>query len=210
MRRYADELIPTRATLLEKLKSWQDQSSWQRFFDTYWQLLYSFARGAGLNDAEAQDVVQETMFTAAKHLPAFRYDPAIGSFKGWLLTVTRCRIADQFRKRRPLSVHRVASEAGTAASTDTIDKVVDPAWRPIDQLWEEDWQENLLEVALTNVKRRLDPQKYQIFDLYVNKEWAPKKVAEAFGVSVELVYVAKHRITELIKEEVRRLEKEMT
>jgi len=35
-------------------------------------------------------------------------------------------------------------------------------------------------------------------------------VAEAFGVSVDYVYMAKHRVTELIKDEVRRLEKEMT
>ena len=48
------------------------------------------------------------------------------------------------------------------------------------------------------------------FVVQVNKEWAPEKVASAFGVSVDYVYVAKHRITELIKDEVRRLERKMT
>src|SRR6266851_1175979 len=122
MRRYADELIPTRATLLEKLRAWQDQSSWQQFFDTYWPLIYGVARRAGLTEAEAEDVVQETMFAAAKHLPTFQYDPAIGSFKGWLLTLTRWRIIDQFRKRGPLSAHRsVPGQAGTTDRTDTVD-----------------------------------------------------------------------------------------
>jgi len=60
------------------------------------------------------------------------------------------------------------------------------------------------------VKRRLDPQKYQIFDFYVNKEWSPNKVSAVFGISVDQVYLAKHRVTEMIKEEVKRLETEMT
>ena len=207
----AKELIPTRASLLERLKAWQDQSSWQQFFDTYWPLIYSVARRAGLTDAEAQDVVQETMVAAAKHLPTFQYDPAIGSFKGWLLTLTRWRIIDQVRKRSPLGAHRFASNAtATSPETDTVDRVADPAGPSLDEIWEKEWQANLLQAALDNVKRRIDPQKYQIFDCYVNKEWAPEKVASAFGVSVDYVYVAKHRITELIKDEVGRLEKKMT
>jgi hypothetical protein len=59
------------------------------------------------------------------------------------------------------------------------------------------------------VKRRLDPQRYQIFDFYVNKEWPPEKVAKAFGITVDQVYLAKHRVTEMIKAEVKRLETEM-
>jgi RNA polymerase sigma-70 factor (ECF subfamily) len=57
-----EELIPTRATLLDRMKDWKDQSSWQEFFDTYWKLIYGVARKGGLSDAEAQDVVQETIF----------------------------------------------------------------------------------------------------------------------------------------------------
>src|SRR5436309_5543177 len=73
-----DELIPTRASLLARLKDWKDHSSWQEFFDIYWKLIYGVARKAGLNDDEAQDVVQETMASVAKHMPTFKYDPAVG------------------------------------------------------------------------------------------------------------------------------------
>src|SRR5215471_2399586 len=159
MPRDAKELIPTRVSLLERLKAWQDQASWQQFFDTYWPLIYSVARGAGLTDAEAQDVVQETMVAAAKHLPTFQYDPAIGSFKGWLLTLTRWRIIDQVRKRGPLAAHRSAASAAAAtAGTDPVNRVADPASPALDEMWEKEWQTNLLEAALGNVKRRLDPQ----------------------------------------------------
>src|SRR5262245_48392204 len=95
-----DEYIPTRASLLVRLKSWDDQESWKRFFDTYWKLIYSVARKAGLGDAEAQDVVQDTIITVAKKLPEFKYDPAIGSFKGYLSQLTRRRIIDNLRKKQ--------------------------------------------------------------------------------------------------------------
>ena len=70
-----DELIPTRATLIQRLKNWQDQSSWQDFFDTYWKLIYGVAIKGGLTATEAQDVVQETMIAVARHMPTFKYDP---------------------------------------------------------------------------------------------------------------------------------------
>lgn len=203
-----DELIPTRATLLQRLKNWQDQSSWQDFFDTYWKLIYTIARKSGLSEVEAQDVVQETMISVAKHMPSFKYDPALGSFKAWLLNMTRWRITDQLRKRIPLVEYRSFSE-DTAAGTSTLDKIIDPKSRNLDALWDAEWGENLLATAMTKVKR-CHPEKFQIFDLYVNKEWAPAKVAKAFGIPVGQVYLAKHRITDLIKMEVKRLEREAT
>ena len=205
-----EELFPTRATLIEKLKNWRDQKSWQEFFDTYWRLIYGVARRAGLNDVEAQDVVQETLFATAKHLPAFKYDPAIGSFKGWLLNMTRWRITDQFRRRGPINqyhAHELSEEA--TQQTETMANVADPNGLCPHQVWEEEWKANLLEAAIDNVRRKIDPPKYQIFDLYVHKAWSAKRVAATLGISTNQVYVAKNRVTRLIKEEAARLEKNM-
>jgi RNA polymerase sigma factor (sigma-70 family) len=204
------ELIPTRATLIERLKNWQDQTSWQEFFDIYWQLIYCVARKGGLTEVEAQDAVQETLMSVAKHIPTFKYDPALGSFKAWLLNMTRWRITDQLRKRGPLSRHRKAAGLTSTSDTATVEALPDPAGAEIDKYWEVEWQNSLLAGAIGNVKRRLDPQKYQVFDCYVNKGWAAPKVASAFGLSLDQVYVAKHRVTQLIRDEVQRLEKEMT
>jgi RNA polymerase sigma factor (sigma-70 family) len=204
-----DELIPTRATLIQRLKDWQDQASWQDFFDTYWKLIYGVALKGGLTEAEAQDVVQETMISVAKHMPTFKYDPAIGSFKTWLLNMTRWRITDQLRKRGPAFAAGHPASEDTTTGTRTVDRVVDPASLNLDAVWDAEWEKNLLDVAVVKIKRRLDPQKYQIFDLYVNKEWPPEKVAATFGVSVDQVYLAKHRTTEMIKEEVQKLEQKM-
>src|SRR5882757_3892414 len=132
-----DELIPTRASLLHRLKDWQDRSSWQEFFDTYWKLIYGVARKAGMTVDEAQDVVQETMVSVARHMPTFKYDPALGSFKGWLLKMTRWRIIDQIRKRGSCGAHRPLPGTHTAG-TDTVGKIVDPAGQRLDQVWDEE------------------------------------------------------------------------
>src|SRR6266487_4099454 len=92
-------LLVTRRSLVDRLENWDDRKRWQEFFDTYWKLIYSAARKSGLTEVEAQEVVQETVITVAKNIGKLRYDPAVGSFKGWLLQITRWRTADQFRKR---------------------------------------------------------------------------------------------------------------
>jgi len=203
-----DELVRTRATLLGRMKNWSDQSSWQEFFDIYWRLIYGIARKAGLSDAEAQDVVQETMVSVAKHMPAFKYDPAVGSFKAWLFKLTRWRIVDQLRKRGPIARHH--ESAGDTARTATIERFADENSPDQDAIWEADWGKTVLDAAMARVKCRLDPQKFQIFDLYVNREWPPEKVARTFNVSMNQVYLVKNRVTEMLRAEVRRLEQEVT
>ncbi len=205
----SDELIPTRATLIQRLKNWQYQASWQEFFDTYWRLIHDVAVKRGLTASEAQDVVQETMISVAKHMPGFKYDPAIGSFKAWLLNMTRWRIADQLRRRQPQAEYQEVADAATAGESPTEAGVLH-ALTDLEKLWDEEWEKNLLEVAVDKARRRLDPKQYQIFDFYVNKEWKPERIAQAFAISVNQVYLAKHRVTEAIKQEVERLKKEMT
>ena len=207
MRVKPDELLPTRASLLIRLKDWQDQVSWQRFFDTYGPLIYSAARRAGLTDFEAQEVVQATLIDVAKKMPGFHYDPAIGEFKGWLLTLTRWRVLDQFRQRAR-AAGRLDYTADDPTSCAVPEQLIDPANDALNALWEAEWQETILEAAIANVKRRVDPQNYQLFDFYVNKEWPAAKVASTFNVDVNQVYLSKHRCTELLKTEVARLERE--
>ena len=75
-------------------------------------------------------------------------------------------------------------------------------------MWETDWKQAFIAAATNRVKRHINPEDYQIFDLYVNKGWPTERVAEAFGVTVNRVYIARTRIVDLIEAEVKRLEKE--
>jgi RNA polymerase sigma-70 factor (ECF subfamily) len=201
----AEELIPTRQSLLSRLKDWSDQESWKLFFDTYWRLIYNTALRAGLTDAEAQDVVQETVISVLKSMRTFKYDSASGSFKGWLLRATGWRITDQFRKRQR-GIDQQNSESPADEGTATIDRVPDPAGLALEVAWDEEWDKNLMEAATDRIKRRVDPKQYQIFDLHVFKGWSVSKVARTLNVNPGRVYLAKHRITHLIKKEIHYLQ----
>ncbi len=197
------EFLATRRSLVERLADWNDSKRWQQFFDSYWKLIHGAARKAGLSETEAQEVVQETLITVAKKIDRLKYDPAIGSFKGWLLNITRWRIADQFRKRKGAVEHRQRFET---ARTATIERIADPAGFDLDAAWDEEWRRNLLRVATERVKRKVSARQYQIFDCYVIKQWPVKKVATDLRVSVAQIYLAKHRIAALLKKEVAKLE----
>src|SRR5213593_482044 len=133
-----DEFIPTRASLLARLKNWDDQEGWQRFFDTYGKLIYSVGRKAGLSDAEAQDAVQETIIAVAKKMPQFRYDPSVGSFKGWLLQLTRWRIIDQLRKKHYQSCGQQLRREETLHTT-LAERAPDPVAPDLESVWDGEW-----------------------------------------------------------------------
>ncbi len=59
-----------------------------------------------------------------------------------------------------------------------------------------------MEAAIERVKRKVDGKLYQLFDLYVIKDWPVSRVAQALNVSRARVYLAKHRISPLIRKEI--------
>ena len=199
-----EEFIPTRYSLLSRLQDREDNESWKEFFDTYWRLIYSVARKAGLTETEAQEVVQETVISVAKDIEKFRRDRRLGSFKGWLRNLTRWRIADQLRKRTRLAEDPEAGDTGGGAG---LSKAWEGADEQAEARWEEEWQANLLQSAIERVKKRVREEHYQMFELQVVREWPVRKVAETLGVSAAQVYLAKHRVSALIKKEARALQK---
>ena len=196
--------IPTRQSLLARMKDWSDQTSWQEFFHTYWRLIYGVALKAGLTANEAEEVVQETVLAVAKKIGEFKSDPAAGSFKSWLMVITRRRIADQFRKRPPAAAHSVSAPDETAR-TSTVDRMPDPASFDLDRVWEEQWQQNLLDVAMANVKRQVSAKQFLLFYQQAVKEWPAGKVAEKYHVNLAQAYMAKYRVARLVKKEVQKL-----
>ncbi len=197
-------MLATRLSLIERLADWQDQARWQEFFDTYWRLIYNVARKSGLTDSEAQEVVQETVITIAKNIG--KYDREAGSFKGWLLNTTRWRIADQFRKREPAENQRPGRD-DDGRETATIERIPGADGRQIETVWDREWERNLFEAALERVKLRVSARQFQIFECCMIKRWSAARVAESLRVNLAQVYLAKHRVSALMKKEVAALAK---
>jgi len=209
----AEDLLATRATLLARLKDADDQTGWQQFFSTYWKLLYGVALRSGLTDAEAQDAVQETVIAVARHIPAFKYDPAKCSFKTWLLLLARQRIVHQLRKRNKPGgaanrVHRrETGEMGldgarpSGTETATVDQLPHKDNPDLEVIWDEEWNKHFLSAVIERVKQRVSDRQFQIFDLYVLQNWSVQEVTRTLRVNPAQVYLAKHRIGRLLKKE---------
>lgn len=201
-----DKLLPTRRSLLDRLRNWEDQASWRDFFNTYWKFIYGVAIKSGLSDAEAEDVVQETVLSVAKKMPEFVYDPARCSFKGWLMHVTRLRITDQLRRRQPAFQQLPAGDADSRR-TPTVERIADPAGSLAEQdaAWDEEWERNLVDAAMERVKLRVKAEHYQIFHLSAVKGLKTSEVARMLHVNIGQVYLIRHRLAKEVKREVERL-----
>jgi RNA polymerase sigma-70 factor (ECF subfamily) len=200
-----DELIPTRESLLSRLRNLADNEGWQEFYDTYSELIYKMALKSGLSGADADEVVQETIIGVARKLPEFRYDPSKGSFKLWLLNMARWRISDQIRAKK--NQEHFVTNPDPSEGTSPINCIPNRGPSQLEQWWDAEWEQKVSKVAFDRVKLRVDPKKYQIFDLYMVQEWPIRRVAETLGVSIPGVHLISHRVSRLVKKEIKLLEK---
>ena len=204
-----EDSLPTRRSLLSRMRNLEDGDSWRTFFDTYWRLIYNVARKSGLSDDQAQEVVQETVIAVARKMPEFRYDPVQGSFKRWLLLICRRRIHDHLRQvysARQLATH------SSEVLPEVSETVPTPAPRPDAQMdadWEHEWRENIFQMALDRVRQQANPKHYQVFDCCVLQGMPASAVASMLGLSSAQVYLAKHRISSAVKRAAREVEVEL-
>jgi RNA polymerase sigma-70 factor (ECF subfamily) len=89
-----------------------DPSSFETIMRRHNRLLFRTARGIARDDAEAQDVVQQTYLHAFSHLASFRGDAALGT---WLARIAINAALDAERKRGRL----VELDAMTDADGET-------------------------------------------------------------------------------------------
>ena len=195
----------TRKSLIARLDNWEDQKTWDEFYQTYWKLIYAVGIKAGLRSEEAFDCVQETILSIAKQSKKNLYDPEQGSFKTWLMNMTRWRINDQFRKRKK-DTAMVVGDWENDRKTAMIDRVEDPNGDVLSRLWDTEWKKSIADTALTRVKAQVSPKQYQIFDCYVVKQWDAKRVQDQLQVSMAQVYLAKNRVGSVLKKELAKLQ----
>jgi RNA polymerase sigma factor (sigma-70 family) len=203
-----DDSLLTRRTLLSRLRNLDDQESWQTFFNLYWRLVYNVARKSGLDDANAQEIVQDTVIAVARQMPEFRYDPGRGTFRHWLLRITRRRIIDHLRK-----IYRQPPRAElTLEALDEDDEhataITDQSASAIEAAWNVEWEKATFDAALAEIRASSNPRHFQVFDYCVLKEWPVSKVATTLGLNAAQVYLAKHRIAQAMKRAIRRINDE--
>jgi RNA polymerase sigma-70 factor (ECF subfamily) len=204
-----DSPLRTRQSLLTRLRDLQDQDGWREFFDTYWRLIYNVARKSGLEDLESQEVVQSTFIYLSRRMPKFRYEPARGSFKSWLRVVTRSRIS-VYRRTEKVREKFIREHFPGAEDLDEseVEQLPDPAASALDEVWQREWEQNLVDAAMRRVRAKVSSKQLLIFRASAMDHLSASQVSKKLGVSLSQVYLARHRVGRLFRAEVQQLRRE--
>ena len=183
--------LVTRASLLLRIRDPQDRLAWGEFVALYAPLVYAYGRHRGLQDSDAADLIQEVFHRVARSVAGFEYDPARGSFRGWLLTVTRNEV-------RKLAARRVREAGGTGDSDVRQFLEQQPDARD-EEAWRRDYQWNLFQWAADRVRVEFRDSTWQAFWRTAVLAEDVDQVARELNLSPGAVYVARSRVTARIR-----------
>jgi RNA polymerase sigma-70 factor (ECF subfamily) len=192
----------TRPTLLARLKDGRDADAWREFIRLYGPVVYGFARNRGLQDADAADLMQEVLRSVVRNADRMDYDPARGTFRGWLYTVTRNKIYNFLsgQRNRPKGT-------GDATAQERLDAVPDPSEEP-DAEWEREYQRRLASKAMDRVRHEFQPATWQAFWGTAVEGRPAADVGKGLRMTAGAVYVAKSRVLARLRDEVKTMEAE--
>jgi RNA polymerase sigma-70 factor (ECF subfamily) len=185
--------------LLVRLRDGGDSEAWQEFVHLYAPIIYGFARKRGLQDADAADLMQEVLRSLSSAARRLEYDPARGTFRGWLFTVTRNKVFNflESRSKRVLGTGDSNTQRRLEQHAGSEDLSAD---------WEADYQRTLAAQAMARVKGEFQPATWDAFMLTAVEGRQPAQVAARVGLSVGAIYVAKSRVIARLRLEIERLQ----
>ncbi len=149
-------------------------------------MLLSYARRVGLPDADASDVVADTLATFVHKYLAGDYNRDKGRLKNWLGGIARNKVLKCFGRRPHASLDACEAD-GTRGTPEPA------APDDAEEAFEYEWRLERLNQAMEILRRESDPDTYQAFDLYALKGWRVEKVAKFLGMSKNAVYISKTR-----------------
>lgn len=176
----------TRSTLLHRLADRSDDEAWSIFDRVYRPMLVGYARTRGFDQADAEDVSQQTIEQVVKHVGDFEHRHP-GSFKAWLRSIAENKIRDRVRKLAP---HQAASGILTHAAGPEPD----PA-----EAWEQHWLLEHLRYCVERVRPDIAENTYWAFYYHVIEDVPVRETAERLNITANQVYVAKFRVLERIR-----------
>ena len=177
-----------------------DEDAWRHLVETYSRRIYRWCRQAGLQPADAGNVVQEV----ARKLPDFRRDRQGDTFRGWLRRITQNKLRDHFR-----SLTRCPDRA--AGGTDAHQHLMNLT-APLDLSQPSGTAKTKSNHGLSEygremigrVREKVSERDWRFFWRVVVDGQSAVEVGEEFGVTANAVRLVKMRILRRLREELGR------
>ena len=189
----------TRSSVLRAVANTENEAAWQRFFDLYAGFVFSIARSKGLNDTDADDIVQIVFADLARNLPSFKYDQEKGCFRPYLAALVKWRVIDRLKAvRRDADLKAdFMEEAKSAATTEDEDFA------------EREWQSAAMEETLRRIKPEVRPEHYAAFVASAVEGQDTDVVTKLYGISRDSLYQIRKRLTVKLREKLAEVRAEM-
>jgi RNA polymerase sigma-70 factor (ECF subfamily) len=173
-----------------------DADAWKRVHALYFPLLYGRCRRLGLDEKDAEDVVQEVFLGAIKSIGNFRRDGPTSCFRAWLLGVANNKLKD-YREHR---AKHPPAEGGSAAR-EKFDQVAAPS----DGLSVDDdaaAKAGLVQRALELIKEKFKGEDgtWTAFWRFEIEGKPAAEIAKELGKTPGAVHVAVCRVRKLLRE----------
>lgn len=167
-----------------------DRAALERLLERHQGAVYRFGMKMCREPEDAKDVLQETLFAAARTIPGFRGSSSVST---WLYTIARsfCVKKRRTSKFAPEQLERLEAEDGVAL------QVPDPGRDP-----EQDTSGRQLQATLDAAIRALDPAYREVLVLRDVEGLSAAEVAEVMGISVDAVKSRLHRARVAVRERV--------
>jgi RNA polymerase sigma-70 factor (ECF subfamily) len=186
----------TSTTLLERLQTTPgDPDAWAEFVRRYAPKIRAWCSSWGLQPADVDDVTQAVLTRLVVAIRTFRYDPG-QRFRAWLKTVTHHVWLDLAASGRPLG-------GGAGHDRDILDNL--EARTDLERRLAEAFDTERLELAMQRVQQRVAPATWDAFRLTALEGLSGAEAGRRLGMPAAHVFVAKHRVQKLLKEEVQAL-----
>ena len=182
----------TRISLLQQLHCKQDSFAWSKFAHLYTPLIHQWVSDLGIRGSERNDVVQEVFVVLLGKISGFQYD-SNKSFRGWLRTITINKSRDLLRKKKRLTEPKFFAQIEAAERNDT------------DLLTQQEYRDHLAQSALKLMQKHFSKTTWLACWEHVAKGRAAKEVAQELGISTNAVYLARGRILNRLKQELKGL-----
>lgn len=189
----------TRSSVLRAVANTENEAAWQRFFDLYAGFVFSIARSKGLNDTDADDIVQMVFSDLARNLPSFKYDREKGRFRSYLAALVKWRVIDRLKAvRRDADLKAdFMEEAKSAATTEDED------------FEEREWQSAAMEETLRRIKPEVRPEHYAAFVASAVEGQDTDVVTKLYGISRDSLYQIRKRLMVKLREKLAEVRAEM-
>jgi RNA polymerase sigma-70 factor, ECF subfamily len=178
-----------------------DSLAWKNLVQVYGAIVYAWARRSGCQRADAADVVQDVFVSLSKGLAKFDATSEGSTFRGWLWTITRNKIADIRRRQssQPSAKGGSSAQAMLANMATSESSLHEPESDPPTSAHED--QQQILARTLALIRVRFDPISWQAFWRTAVEHQDAASVALELNISRWAVYKAKSRVLHALRTE---------